>query len=596
MAKSNELAELRSFIAPYLTDWLETSKDANAAFRNWAVEQILWDEDLSTDQIETITQIDKPGELGIDAWYYSRESDPPTLHLIQVKNSKAKPKDLAWLREGFLSLFGSGAEIANTDAKLLAQEFSSHPAPGTVIEFHIALNEFATDALRAQARQMQGVVKILEGEIPCRAVVHDLRDLTRELRVTRTPEIAVSVDVPKSSYFEMWTTGKYKTVAAAVPGLFLANAFRDHRTQLFRLNPRYYLSARGSVNQGMLATLRSADRKNFYLYNNGVTAVCSGVHVEDQGDSARVTVSNFQIVNGCQTTATLYRAWEQGAGDAELDGVEVLLRIIESPSEQIAHQIRERTNKQNPMKAEDDKANDPVQEALHKAFNKLTEPWFYEHKRGVWVTDFGRQADRLPYAREGGGWRHLTMKDLAQASLAFLGHPAWAVEGPRFVFQDEERYHRVFPEKVQPQQLLLGYLLFEQASALLNGTETELKSASYLRYPLVSATAAVLRDWLGLKEARYLPPGDAMTLCETVTDWGPEVMKVALKHLIAVAKASDVGTRSLVRQSGWIEEPTAALVDALRDRLTVEKELAHSMNADPQNAGLRAKFPLLIRD
>jgi len=597
MAKKDELQDLKELVAPYLEEWRSRSPNENAAFRDWAVSQVLWDEDLSWEQIQDITAIDRPGELGLDGWYYASENDPPTLFLFQAKNTRAKPQDLSWMKEGFVSAFGHGASVANTDAKALASDFQVHFREGTVIEFHLVTSEFATNPLLAHAAEMQGNLRLFERDIPFRAFVHDLNDLVSELKVVRNDEIDALIEIGTTDHFEMWTSGTFHTVAAAVPALTLAHLFREHRTNLFRLNPRYYLSTRGAVNSDMLKTLRGGDRKNFYLYNNGVTAVCDGIEVQASKGQARIRARNFQIVNGCQTTATLYKAWEQGAGDAELAGVQVLLRIIESPSPVIARQIRERTNAQNPMKAEDERANDPRQEKLKDGFDRLTPPWFYEHKRGVWITDYPKKTDRVRYARPDGGWRHIAMKDLAQACLAFQGNPAKSVEGPRFVFQSEKEYSGVFSDTAQAAQLLLPYLLFEQASTLIATTPTpDFAGATYLRYPLVAVTSRVIHEWLGQPGLGYFPRTTSETLNATVGEWAPDILKVAHTHLVKVAKASNVGARSVVRRADWLEEPTEQILETLRGRLADQADLARQMGVPPETAGLRAKFPLPVRD
>ena len=54
-------------IEPFLNEWLGHSPDHPSAFRNWAVEQLLWDHNLSTEQVEA-SVTDGTGDMGIDAW------------------------------------------------------------------------------------------------------------------------------------------------------------------------------------------------------------------------------------------------------------------------------------------------------------------------------------------------------------------------------------------------------------------------------------------------------------------------------------------------------------------------------------------------
>ncbi|PHM05836.1 hypothetical protein CK516_38060 [Nostoc sp. 'Peltigera malacea cyanobiont' DB3992] len=50
------------------------------------------------------------------------------------------------------------------------------------------------------------------------------------------------------------------------------------------------------VNREIEATIKSDEHKSFVLYNNGITIVAEDINVV--GD--KMTVTDYQIVNGCQ--------------------------------------------------------------------------------------------------------------------------------------------------------------------------------------------------------------------------------------------------------------------------------------------------------
>ena len=585
---------LLQFVEPYLEEWRVAGKSEDAAFRDWAVSQVLWDYDLSSEQIEEVTAIDSARDRGIDAWFYARDDEPPTLHVIQAKNTRAKIDDVLKMRDGLESLFDSRAGLANADAKGRAADLQVDFVDGTAIEFHLVTSHFASPALVADVEAQAKPITLFERSIQTRSALHDLRDLVRELRIVRSDPIDAEFIIPPGESFEFTTATHYRTVAAAIPGADLARLFREHRTNLFRLNPRYYLSARGSVNKGMLQTLRDPNQRgDFYLYNNGITGVCEGVTVEETKEGRRVRARDFQIVNGCQTTATLHEAFEKGQGLTGLRDVTVLVRIIEAPKT-FAPLIMQRTNTQNPIKAEDGRANDPRQERLKIEFSRLAPPWFYEHKRGVWVSEYPTRRDKQQFARQDGGYRHIAMKDMAQAALAFLGSPSGSIEGPRFVFQSDERYERVFPEKVQAAQMLLPYALYEAASEYVSEHGSALPGATYLRYPLVAGLSRVIHDWLGQSEIRYLTPAASLELASTLDAWAPDVMLTLFAELSRAARASTTGVRAAVRQAEWFEDPVEAAIGSLRRQLEMEATTAKRLDVDPGTLGHRSQFPLPI--
>ena len=91
-------------IEPFLNEWLGHSPDHPSAFRNWAVEQLLWDHNLSTEQVEA-SVTDGTGDMGIDAWYFANEDEPRTPYLIQSKDTRPERADLTKLNDGLLGLF-----------------------------------------------------------------------------------------------------------------------------------------------------------------------------------------------------------------------------------------------------------------------------------------------------------------------------------------------------------------------------------------------------------------------------------------------------------------------------------------------------------
>jgi AIPR protein len=103
--------------------------------------------------------------------------------------------------------------------------------------------------------------------------------------------------------------------SVALPNLYeFLRAYRDQTGDLDRIyekNVRRFLGSRGKVNKAMQATLRDAPER-FGLYNNGITIVVHGYSL----DKDWITLTEPYIVNGCQTTRTIWEVFHQryGAG------------------------------------------------------------------------------------------------------------------------------------------------------------------------------------------------------------------------------------------------------------------------------------------
>lgn len=80
--------------------------------------------------------------------------------------------------------------------------------------------------------------------------------------------------------------------------------------------------------------------QSFVLVNNGITIVCSNVLFSNR----KVTITNPQVVNGCQTCNVLFKAYMNGV---DLSSVVVITKIISTNENEITNQIVKGTNKQN---------------------------------------------------------------------------------------------------------------------------------------------------------------------------------------------------------------------------------------------------------
>lgn len=199
--------------------------------------------------------------------------------------------------------------------------------------------------------------------------------------------------------------GTYVTYLAFVPGAVLADLYARWKIRLLERNVRVFLSQRPKVNQGIRDTILG-EPGMFCAYNNGITVSARAVTLTGLpgGGEGIAQVADFQIVNGGQTTASLYHTRERSKKD--LDGITVQMKLMVIDDEQrpaglppdqrlsdvLVPKIGLYSNTQNRVQMADLLANDPPHPELHTISLNTPAPdptggsavtyWFYERSRG----------------------------------------------------------------------------------------------------------------------------------------------------------------------------------------------------------------------
>jgi hypothetical protein len=158
--------------------------------------------------------------------------------------------------------------------------------------------------LRAMGRERLGFLFDVEA-ISIETIYARLQD---EEAVNQTNRLRVTLDADMVQSGPDLLIGSIKLTKLYA---FL-KAYREATSDLDRIyekNVRRFLGGRGKVNRGMQATLRDAPQ-HFGLYNNGITIV-----VHDYAlDGVSVELAEPYIVNGCQTSRTIWEVFHQRLG------------------------------------------------------------------------------------------------------------------------------------------------------------------------------------------------------------------------------------------------------------------------------------------
>lgn len=272
--------------------------------------------------------------------------------------------------------------------------------------------------------------------------------------------------------------------AVTLPDMFaFLGSFRNETgdlDQIYEKNVRRFLSPRGKVNSGIRKTLEEHP-EFFGLYNNGITVVVN--EVKRKGKEEEYVLTNPFVVNGCQTTRTIWNVFHPrlnsgGTGNdpslldwlARAQRGHVVLKLVSGVDEEQLKKITKFTNTQN-------KTLDKDFVGLNESFQtwaktmKSAHGIFLEIQRGEWDSWRARksQDDSLPtYADHthafdllkvyGAGW-------LAEVGAANGKNPAFAPDG--HIFEDIIRAPNDPDAAFDADDLLAAYNL--QAAAVENG-------------------------------------------------------------------------------------------------------------------------------
>lgn len=134
---------------------------------------------------------------------------------------------------------------------------------------------------------------------------------------------------------------------------------------LFIDNVRAYLSSSNSVNKELEQTLENErERKWFAVMNNGITVLAANFKANES--VRKVSIENFQIINGCQTCHSIFSKRNS------LDGVFVLMKVIKTTNTLLSHSIIRGSNRQTPISNFDLIGQSALLEKLEARLNGLS--------------------------------------------------------------------------------------------------------------------------------------------------------------------------------------------------------------------------------
>ena len=191
------------------------------------------------------------------------------------------------------------------------------------------------------------------------------------------------------------------TYLTVIPGRTLVEIYAMHGSRILESNVRSFLTAKVKVNKGIRGTVMQ-EPELFLPFNNGITATATSIQtIEELGQITITGIKNLQIVNGGQTTASLFYTQKNDRADLSKINVQVKLIVVDPDrAEELVPKISRYANTQNKVSEADFFSNHPFHQRMEEKSRQLLAPsqpgipyqtkWFYERTRGQYLNEKSR--------------------------------------------------------------------------------------------------------------------------------------------------------------------------------------------------------------
>lgn len=309
--------------------------------------------------------VDDFDDKGLDAVHYHEKNE--TLYLVQVKlkeSEQFKQVDAHAFCEGVRLLLAQEFDQFNDNLKTRRVQIEN--AIDTCSHIHLVIaytgdgvSQNATNALDSLVNSDQEEER-LEKNITYYKSENIVADLLNENIRTLAGSVEIpiqkyqKIDEPRTTYYGM------------VKVTDLIELHQRHEKILYERNIRYFLgSTRSEINKSIKSTLGD-NPKDFFYFNNGVTAVCDSIELKGNSNNRKLKVRGLSVINGAQTIASAAEFKQQNP-TKQIDDARVMFTLIKVHSEgEFGKKVTKSRNHQNPVYITNFASLDEKQEFLRQ--------------------------------------------------------------------------------------------------------------------------------------------------------------------------------------------------------------------------------------
>lgn len=304
---------------------------------------------------------------------------------------------------------------------------------------------------------------------------------------------------------------QYQSYLAIISGTALATIYERYGSRLLEQNVRSFLQFTGKINKGIRTTILKEPHM-FLAFNNGIAATADEIEVIESQNGKGLCISrvkDFQIVNGGQTTASIYHTFKKDKANISNIFVQIKLSVVKEKEHfsTIVSRISEYANTQNKVSVSDLSSNRPFHIELEKLSRNIYTAhvpdrptqtrWFYERARGQYknarLKEGFTKARQKAFDLKNPKDQVFTKEDLAKYINAYceVTDGKKILIGPHYVVRGNQKNYVQFisynlekkADNIYYEDLIAKAILFRAAVKLYNTNLNLQRASAYIFVP-----------------------------------------------------------------------------------------------------------------
>ena len=296
----------------------------------------------------------------------------------------------------------------------------------------------------------------------------------------------------------------FESYLCVLPALHLAELYKLHSTRLLEKNVRSFLDFKNEANKGMFTTLRK-DPAKFIAFNNGLTSTSTLSDTSEYGGLTLIrSLTDFQIVNGGQTTAAIYFARKSGIDISKVFVTAKINVVSEAAEDELNKFIKEislYSNTQTKVTTVDLDSQNPQLVKLKALTASVVTPsgkkWFFDRAKGEFNTMKRKSGNKTKIEKEYPDERRFSKEQLGKYYSSWGDQPYMVKKGGIKVFKyfitaicgDGDKKKGVIVDRNFYEELIAKMILFNKLEKVYGAGKN---SIGQLRSAVVPYSISIL--------------------------------------------------------------------------------------------------------